>query len=480
MEGNSRANLVTRFRRRLQSRAKTTSDETIKRRPQKLQKKTVHDSTENHDEGMNELGERTYSVFSEASTLVEERRSRDHTDMLHGLAHHDSFDSLVDASYNQSKGGSNPHIDEAQLRRIKARNEKSEGMIRRLSSDVWKHISSFLDPADAAHLAMSNKTLSWKLGPDSLRALALPEHRQHRIRFLRHMDGHFPNHLLCFPCGVYHRRTSIGNEKLKADFVNYPLYACPLVFASYLPRMRLAHGRELPYSFIQLAIRHSLHSKNHGNDPNLLSRRWKDSTNGWMHQSRYIIHDGRLLMRIRSQTFAPPKLTVTAQRHLLYEREDYQPYFSVCAHWRDGELMQLCKCALSHVPEPRQSYLTQLKKAPTVSRTLNHASLVARQCDECRPARRCPECPTEYLIEISMTEDRRDPVNRFKHMLSVTRWSDLGDGSSPTDNPEYCAINGIEAEYDSFSHVGRRAVAGILRHRTGNQKRLPPYINTVL
>jgi hypothetical protein len=64
-----------------------------------------------------------------------------------------------------------------------------------------------------------------------------------------------------------------------------------------------------------------------------------------------------------------------------------------------------------------------------------------------------------------MAEDRQEPVNRFKHSLIVTRWSDLGDGSSPTASPEYCAINGIEADYDSFSRVGRRAVAGIFESR---------------
>ena len=47
--------------------------------------------------------------------------------------------------------------------------------------------------------------------------------------------------------------------------------------------------------------------------------------------------------------------------------------------------------------------------------------------------RRCPMCPTEYLIEIKMAEDRSDPDprRRFKQALVVTRWSDLGDGSGP-------------------------------------------------
>lgn len=66
-----------------------------------------------------------------------------------------------------------------------------------------------------------------------------------------------------------------------------------------------------------------------------------------------------------------------------------------------------------------------------------------------------------------MVEDKKDPVMRFKHALVVTRWSDLGDGRSPSASPEYCAVNGYTCmdEYDSFSHVGRRAVAGVFESR---------------
>lgn len=431
-------------------------------KPQKLQKRNAGSFVdESRQEGINELGERDYSVWSETSTLVEPR-SRDHTDMLHGLAHHDSFDSLVDGTYSDLRG--QEELDDEESRRLREICQRKQALIRRVPSSVWRLVADTLDPADAAHLAVASKSLLAKLGNGPLHVLALPENRQHRIRFLNHLNEQLPSHLLCFPCGTYHRRTSIGNERPKADFVSHPLYDCPLVFSSYLPRMRLAFGRELPYSFVQLATRYA-HSKRHGVHPDALSQRWKDALSGWSHQSRYIVHDGHLLMRIRSQVFAPPKLTPTAERHLLYDREEYMPFFSVCAHWRDGDLMSITKCALSHVPEAPQSYMQQLKKGPAVSRTLHHPNFIVRGCDDCRPARRCPECPTEYLVEISMVEDKHDPVTRFKHALVVTRWSDLGDGSSPTASPEYCAINGIKADYQSFSHVGRRAVAGIMESK---------------
>jgi hypothetical protein len=200
------------------------------------------------------------------------------------------FDSLIEGGYTRAERTDDFNLNEEQLREIKARYERFERMIQKGSSDIWRYIASFLDPADAAHLAMASKALLEKLGHEPLRALTLPDYRHHRIRFLHHIDRHYPDHLLCIPCGVYHRRTNIGNEKLKPDFVNYPLFTCPLVFTSYLPRMRLTHTRELPYSFIQLATRYSIHSRYHGIDPTLLNRRWKDSTSGWSHQSRYMIH----------------------------------------------------------------------------------------------------------------------------------------------------------------------------------------------
>ena len=124
--------------------------------------------------------------------------------------------------------------------------------------------------------------------------------------------------------------------------------------------------------------------------------------------------------------------------------------------------------------------------------------------------RRCPECPTEYLVELKMMEDKSVKVNgiaRFKQALVVTRWSDLGPGRSPVDD-EWAAITGekggqllvdagvlpdvvqnvhwlwqttpapygplflwigqsisaITGEnkgYDSFQEIGRRAVSGV-------------------
>jgi len=59
-----------------------------------------------------------------------------------------------------------------------------------------------------------------------------------------------------------------------------------------------------------------------------------------------------------------------------------------------------------------------------------------------------------------MQEDKNDPSKLFKHAIVVTRWTDLGDGSSPQQSAEWAACNG-EAEFDSFTALGKRAISGV-------------------
>ena len=83
--------------------------------------------------------------------------------------------------------------------------------------------------------------------------------------------------------------------------------------------------------------------------------------------------------------------------------------------------------------------------------------------------RRCPECPTEYLIELKLAEDKNDTdrLNRFKQAIVVTRWSDLGDGTSP-DSPEWkaCITEG-DTGFDSFKSLTRRGLSGTFESQSG-------------
>ena len=145
---------------------------------------------------------------------------------------------------------------------------------------------------------------------------------------------------------------------------------------------------------------------------------------------------------------------IAAKRMLLYSRDDYTPYFSCCAHWRDGILMDLCKCALEHVPKPRP-------RTAYLGGTRPPRQGIITMCSNCQPMRRCPKCPSEYLLELKLVENtdvpRQSPY-RFKQALVVTRWCDLGPGTSPQSR-EWSAIQGEYAGYESIEETGIRSVS---------------------
>jgi hypothetical protein len=373
---------------------------------------------------------------------------------------HRESDSSLDSAYERLKRKREEEVDDR---------PPGEGDVEKLPADLWIAIADFLSPCDAANLAYASKTLASRLGTGAWQELNRPENLREKIKFLGGMDGKMPGHLLCFLCGIYHVRTQAGKERLKATSVINPLYICGSVGKPGYkpPRTRLTPGHTLPFTFVQLVLRARKYGTSYGIEVNELGRRYKDPYSEWTHQTRYYIRKGHLLLRVTSRSFASPGLPPSGQRHLLYSREDYTPYFSVCAHWRDGELMDVCKCALGHIPKHRETIAQQMKRGPQIQGALRNPNPIVSLCSFCRPMRRCPECPSEYLVELKLAEDRNDPLVKFKQAITVTRWCDLGDGSSPI-GPEWAAINGEgETAYDSFANMGRRAISGIFESQSG-------------
>ncbi|KAI6251207.1 hypothetical protein HI914_00225 [Erysiphe necator] len=374
---------------------------------------------------------------------------RDDTALLHGLSHFNSYDSFDDLEI----------IDRKEDKRL-----PGERDIVKLSSELWKKITEYLSISDTMCLAISSKTLLSRIDKKYWLYLKSDRNQDEKLRFLMTLDKELPKHLLCFSCAIYHCRLNIGKERLKSAWVPNPVYNCngSKKFGLQQPKIRLTHGHFLPFAFVQLATRAEKYTIQHGIPLINLCRRYKDRNTDWSHQTRYHIYKGNLLLRVVSQSFAAHGLPVSAQRHLLYSREDYTPYFSCCSHWRDGELLNVCKCALSHVIEPPIVHQKQYKPMRQNSQSLN---LIGALCSFCRPIRRCPDCPTEYMVELKLCEDKADPAVRFKQSIVVTRWTDLGDGSSPFSE-EWASING-NATYDSFANLGKRSISAIFESQSG-------------
>lgn len=434
--------------------------ETLEQQRRKLSK--------NPADGLNELGERKYSIFSGDSATL---HTQDPTDMIHGLSIRDSSEDLVGDDLEYGLWDENDP-------RLLALRRRREAMLSAVPRGIWEIIAAYLSPADTAQLALASKILLDKLGDQVFVALDHPENQSEKLQFLSHLDRRLPNHLLCFVCARYHRRIHPGLEKLPTAVSENPVVSCKAanLRISSSQRTKLTHSRILPYTFVQLPLRAHRFGQAYGVPADRMAREWTQngSLDGsgpprWRHSTRYLVDatTRHLLLRVRSHTFATPHLPPAGMRQVLYERAEYTPYFSVCAHWADGELLAVCKCALGHVPEVRpRGVAAQLQRGPhALAHDLVHTQKAgdgARECSFCQPARRCPKCPSEYLVKITMVEDRnaRDPHALFRFALVVTRYVDLGDGSGPGRSPEWDAAIGKFDGYDSIAMVGKRSIMG--------------------
>jgi hypothetical protein len=376
---------------------------------------------------------------------------KDLTDMMHAFTYNDAPDTM----------------DEMRSHRVSIDYDPSKpdgtAMLGSVSPEVWLHVADYLSPLDVARLSSTCRTMFTRLGRQPYKLLADPTNRSDRLDFLLALDQKLPRHLFCFPCAQWHLRIQPGLETIKPHNVLNPLFDCPNRTNNLLPppRLRITDGRTLNFTFVQLARRHWEFGPEYGVSAQSLSRRWKEPSSSWSHDTMYHITDkGHVLMRVKSQVFVEGGMTAAAKRMLLFSRGDYTPYFSVCSHWKDGMLTSVPKCSLDHIPVYEYSALGGIRDRLTQQ---TKSTGLIQLCHKCRPMRRCPECPTEYLSELKMVEDKSVKMNdpqRFRQALVVTRWSDLGPGRSPADR-EWAAIMGDDKTYDSFHEIGRRAVSGV-------------------
>ncbi|KAJ4985040.1 hypothetical protein SVAN01_09483 [Stagonosporopsis vannaccii] len=375
---------------------------------------------------------------------------KDLTDMMHAFTYNEALDSVDEVNHHHEE----IYYDSA----------KPDGtaMLGAMSPEIWLHVAEYLSPLDVARLSSTCRTMFARLGRQPYRLLLDPHNRSDRLNFLLAMDHKLPRHLFCFPCAQWHLRIQPGFETLKPHNVLNPLFECPNFTNNLLPppRIRISEGRMLPFAFVQLARRHWAFGPEYGIPHHSLARRWKDQYSPWSHESKYHVTDkGHVLMRVKSQAYVQGGMTTAGKRMLLFSRDDYTPYFSVCSHWRNGVLTSIPKCAIDHIPVSEVSVMSGIKDHLAPRKAVGNVPT----CQTCRPMRRCPECPTEYLVELKMVEDKTvksNGIERFKQALVVTRWSDLGPGRSPVDD-EWAAVTGENEEYDSFQMIGRRAISGV-------------------
>lgn len=314
-------------------------------------------------------------------------------------ARNESFDSgicvrSVDPSVRK-RGGSDDSLD----------------LTTWLPSEIWEMVANHLAPSTAAALTMTGRRMYRYLGNQYLDALNAEENREEKASFLHHFEDKLPQHILCWQCGVYHHRQDASSERL-GQYES----ACPRYRAD--AQSMLSRDRLIPWDLVHLATRAARHTPAHGIPTSALTKKWT-SESGWKHTTRALLVDTHLVLRASSLSWVEAYMSASELRVVVDER--YHERFSHCKHISNS-LDKYAKCAVSHI---RPGYQ------------------VTAQCAACRPLRRCNQCPSEYLIEIKLVEDRQGPrsplLPAFRHALSVTRWSDLGAGTSPHASLEWRA-----------------------------------------
>ena len=378
---------------------------------------------------------------------------KDLTDMMHAFTYNVNMESEDEKSANSSMT-------------FDASRPDGTAILGRASPEIWLLIADLLSPLDVANLSSTCRTLSTRLGRYPYKLLLRPENSLHRMDFLLDLDRKLPRHLFCFPCLQWHLRIQPGLESLKPHNVLNPLFECPNRTSMHIPppRIRITDGRMLPFTFVQLARRSRAFGAEFGIQHQSLARRWKEPYSKWQHETSYHITDKNPCSH-ESQitTLCSRRNARCSETNASCSAEKTTHHILACAPiGKKDFLHQYPSVRLIISPTlPCQTHLLiSTLRDKAVGRK---AHGVVNLCNVCRPMRRCPKCPTEYLFELKMLEDKSEhsfSPDRFKQALLVTRWSDLGPARSPGD-AEWAAVVGENQEYNSFKEIGMRAVSGV-------------------
>jgi len=276
-------------------------------------------------------------------------------------------------------------------------------LIFKLPTELWHIIARFLPLASRAAMILASRQWLTILGAQPWSMLQLPEYRKQRLAFLNLIDCELPDHVLCHRCAIYHTRPSV--------YAGHPEWQLKMHGVYYAT---LAERVLLPFYVVQMAIRANKLGPRFGN-PELQTMSWghcyrldasPTSTmlgyDGWSHSWSYAIVDGKFLIRFDSARYVDMNTDIYDFHSGEGGRLRIERTITRCRHLRSG-LDKVCQCAVSHIQ-------------PDVQPTL--------PCDKCRPLRICYACATEYLVRVERSGDA--------HVLTVSRWSDLGDGLDPT------------------------------------------------
>jgi hypothetical protein len=314
-------------------------------------------------------------------------------------------------------------------------------IFNKLPPELWLDIIEFLSPASAASLTYTCRWMYNQYGERPCSILKLPGHEQDKLELLSYLDADLPKHRLCHPCAIFHRRKSLGAEQKEVK-ANYG--GCWIGCERRAGETKLGTGYSLTWPSIRSVMRACRFGPEYGMSLDVLARVWEND-DGWKHRAEPSIVNGRLLMKVQSA------LPVDWATESIFKNR----ISDIMRHSWLGCLQEIVKCALHHIRSDE--------------------SYTIGDCF-CKSLRRCPECPTEYMIETkrisNISGDMRKSMEArgVQHVLIVTKWMDYGEGKSPL-SPEWQAL----ATCNSFSPLDQISTCDIRNIRSRFERSIGNY-----
>ena len=291
-----------------------------------------------------------------------------------------------------------------------------------LPSAITLQIFSLLPPSTLAILSLTSHTLRRKVSKpeDPFFVLNKKGNEYERAKLLvTAFDKFYPEHLICYACGVFHARWTIEITKWRKKCRKLPAVTCKYA-GSYSVSTFQSHGRNFPWLAVHETMRSHRHFPHHGSKKLHFTSETPTGWRWWNDSSTTFVHD-RLLLRDRWYQL------VTLQEDSQQLWHDKIDLF--CPH--AGEIFNGL-----HIKEAFHGAINHVRKPENIHRGFTYKR------------HRCPLCPTDITIDIEPYSHFDGQFNWTKalpcppvreYVLSFSRYVDFGACIAP-DEEEWLAL----------------------------------------
>jgi len=319
-------------------------------------------------------------------------------------------------------------------------------------AEIWLKIASLLSPISTVNLALSCHYFAFLVKYQRRLQLQCPRLRFQRIEFLRCLEINYPRALLCSSCVTFHTRKSRWSvfdrrERLNPKHYRFAKGNC----IENSESASILRKGDLDWWLVQLVMRYSRFGPAYGVRLFTLRVGVGPGRSGyWAHNTFAAIVNGRLLIKIISQV-------------LFHARPDFRYH---CKAWQDKKYPLPTCNHLEYSPS-----LTAACWSAISSQDMTLAPTARRRF--CSRLYRCQWCPSEYQVECRLGSELPGfRIGRKDSVLMVSRWVDIGDGSSP-QCPEWAGLVRLPSaerrSYEPFDFGGLTTVRSRFKNTSHNR-----------